>query len=202
VKSRVLSVVALDAKHHVIGSQKTPTVSPPDQEHVATLPDGTRTALPARADVSTAKKLVGFRATDDSKVWLWMMHRRGGGTCYVYNQGSGCPPPTERNPNRVLEGGLSISTKRVLFFAETPPDVSVIELRYQDGSRERITPISGYTLQEVPPSHYKPGTRLLSAVGLDARGQIRLREAFQPKQRGVYPCDKPVARGYGVKSCP
>jgi hypothetical protein len=99
-------------------------------------------------------------------------------------------------------GGLSISTKRVLFFAQTPPDVAVIELRYQRGSRERITPISGYTLHEVTPYRYKPGKRLTSAVALDAAGHVRLRETFQPKQHGVYPCEKPIARGYGVKTCP
>jgi hypothetical protein len=66
VKTRALSVVALDAKHHALGTQRTPTVSPPDQLRMATLPDGTRTGLPARAEVSTAKKLVGFQATDGS----------------------------------------------------------------------------------------------------------------------------------------
>lgn len=78
----------------------------------------------------------------------------------------------------------------------------MIELRYQNGDTERLTPVEGFVLHEVTPTHYRPGTRLVAAVGLDQSGKEIFTQSFQPQQAGVYPCDNPIDRGYGVKTCP
>jgi hypothetical protein len=135
-------------------------------------------------------------------VWLLLMTRRGGGVCYVFNQGTGCPPPGIVARGPAFAGGLSIGMRRVLFFAEAKPAVTEIELRYQNGAREMLTPKDGFVLVEIPPLHYKPGTRLASAIGLNSAGRTLSRQNFQPQRPGVYPCKTPIARGYGITSCP
>jgi hypothetical protein len=196
------SVVALDADDHVLGKQNFPLTDPLDEQVAQTLPDGTKESLSRRADAAAARKIISFKATDGSDVWLWVMPREGGGVCFVYNQGGGCPPPVAMENGPAFAGGFSIGTKRVLFFAQAKPDVAAIELRYQNGDTEPLTPIEGFVLHEVTPAHYKPGTRLVAAVGLDRNGKEIFRQPFQPQQTGVYPCDTPIDRGYGVESCP
>jgi hypothetical protein len=47
------------------------------------------------------------------------------------------------------------------------------------------------------------GHRLTAAVALTAQGRrIVQLHPFTPNTHSIYPCKKPVARGYGVKSCP
>jgi hypothetical protein len=198
----VTTVVALDAEGNVIGSQDFPLTDPLDEEVVQTLPDGTTESLSRRAEVATARKIISFKATNGSDVWLWTMERQGGGVCYVYNQGSGCTPPAAVESGPAFAGGLTIGTKRVLFDARAKPEVAAIELRYQSGDSERLTPVEGFVLHEVTPRHYEPGTRLVAAVGLDSSGREIFKQSFQPLQTGVYPCDHPIDRGYGVKTCP
>jgi hypothetical protein len=198
------SVVALDDRGHVVGRQsfRLTRTSPLDREVGRTLPDGTRVPTSRRARVATARKVISFTSTSGSHVWLWVMARRGGGRCYVFNQGSGCPAPSAVRRGPAFAGGLSIGTKRVLFFAQAKPAVAAIALRYQDGSVERVTPVEGFVLHEIAPAHYTRGTRLVAAVGFDRQGRAVFRQAFGPEMSGVYPCDKPIARGYGVKTCP
>jgi hypothetical protein len=158
--------------------------------------------LIARAEVATARKIISFISTSGSAVWLWKIDRRGGGSCYVFNQGEGCPPLGAIARGPAFAGGLSIDTDRVLFFAQAKPSVRAIELRYQDGSVERVKATEGFVLYEVKPPHYAQGERLVAAVALNAAGRVIYRQTFPTHQHGVYPCKKPVARGYGVKTCP
>jgi hypothetical protein len=65
-----------------------------------------------------------------------------------------------------------------------------------------VTPVEGFILHEVGPAHYKLGHRLKTAVGLNAQGAVVASHPFTPNAHGIYPCETPVARGYGVKSCP
>lgn len=82
------------------------------------------------------------------------MPREGGGVCFVYNQGGGCPPPTAMANGPAFAGGFSIGSKRVPFFAQAEPEVAAIEPRYQNGDTERLTPIEGFVLHEVTPAHF------------------------------------------------
>ena len=101
-----------------------------------------------------------------------------------------------------MADGLSIGGRRVLYWAQLKPVVAEVELSYQDGTVEHLKPIEGFILHEVGPSHYAPGHRLKTAVGLDAQAAVVASHPFTPNAHGTYPCEKPVARGYGVKSCP
>ncbi len=198
----VTSVVALNRDGQILGRQDFPLTDPLDQLVLQDLPDGTIETLPRRADAAAARKIISFRASNGSDVRLWLMPREGGGVCYAYNQGTGCPPPDATATGPAFAGGFSVGPKRILFFAHAKPEIAAIELRYQDGATERLTPVEGFVLHEVPPAHYKPGRRLLAAVGLDQSEEAIFTQPFQPQQTGVYPCDKPLDRGYGVKTCP
>jgi hypothetical protein len=168
-----------------------------------TLPDGSKYSLPRRADAANARKVIRFRSTKGSEVYLWVMPRTGGGVCYLFNRGQGCDPADFMTDiPSALNGGLSGGADPVLFFAEAKSDVATVELRYQDGETERLTPVDGFVLAEITPAHYKLGTRLVAAVALDQGGKTIDTQRYQPRAFGVYPCQTPTNLGYGVKACP
>ena len=191
------SVVALDANGNVIGREKFPLTRWSPEYVPQRLPDGTRTVLPRDASLAKAKEMFSFRATDGSHVYLWVVPLTGGGVCYVGNQSIGCQPSSP-----VFEGGLYGGGNRILFFGQTKPNVATVELRYQNGARERLTPIDGFVVHEITSAHYKRGTRLVAAVALNRNGKAISTRRFRPQDPGVYPCTKPVNRRYGVKTCP
>ena len=80
--------------------------------------------------------------------------------------------------------------------------MATVELRYQNGATERLTPTDGFILHEITPAHYKRGTRLAAAVALNRSGKRIATQRFRPQEIAVYPCRKPIKRGYGVKACP
>jgi hypothetical protein len=196
------SVVALDGNGNVVGRQDFPLTKPLDQAVPQTLPDGTKASLTRRAQAAHARKVISFRATDGSEVYLWVMPRAGGGDCYLFNQGQGCEIPRFVKQEPVFNGGLSGAAARILLFGHAKPQVATVELRYQNGESERLTPIEGFVLHEITPAHYKRGTRLVDAVALNASGKAIYTEQFHPQEPGLYPCKKPINKGYGVKTCP
>jgi hypothetical protein len=197
------SVVALDATGNVIDRQDFRPTNPLDQDVMQTLPDGTTYSLPRRADAADARKIISFSATKGSDIYLWVMPRTGGGVCYLFNRGEGCPPADSMaDIPEALNGGISGGANPVLFFAQTKPNVAAVELRYQNGQTQRLTPVDGFVLAEIPPAHYEPGTRLVAAVALDQSGNAISTQPYQPQDVGVYPCQKPIDLGYGAKACP
>jgi hypothetical protein len=196
------SVVALDGDGHVVGRQDFHLTKPLDQDVIQTLPDGTKISLPRSAQAARARKVISFRATDGSKVYLWAMPNTRGGDCYLFNQGQGCEIPRFVKQEPVFNGGLSGAATRILLFGHAKPQVATVELRYQNGERERLMPIEGFVLHEITPAHYKRGTRLVAAIALNASGKAIYTERFDPRGTGLYPCKKPINRGYGVKTCP
>jgi len=84
-------------------------------------------------------------------------------------------------------GSLERGLTRVLFFDQTEPEVATIELRYQNGERERLTPIDEFVLHEITPAHYRPGTRLVAAVALNRSGKAIGTQLFHPQDKGLYP---------------
>ncbi|MFL5914879.1 MAG: hypothetical protein ACJ752_04480 [Gaiellaceae bacterium] len=196
------SVVALDGNGNVVGSQDFHLTRPLDQDMPQTLPDGTKVSLSRRAQAARARKVISFGATDGSMVYLWAMPRTGGGNCYLFNQGQGCEIPRFVKQEPVFNGGLSGAATRILLFGHAKPQVATVELRYQNGENERLTPIEGFVLTEIMPAHYKRGTRIVAAVALNASGKAIYTERFRPQETGFYPCKKPINRGYGVKTCP
>jgi hypothetical protein len=207
------SVVALDADGRVVGRYTIPRPSPLDDTVLRTMPDGTKLSLPRSAEAAKARKIISFRATDGSKVTLWLIplagrgiRLPGGGNCSslaVFNQGGVCVDSgaDEHEPGG-FGGSLSAGSSRVLFFGQATPDVATVELRYQNGEGERLTPIDGFVLHELGPAHWKPGTRLVAAVALNRRGKTLSTQRIDTQSHGLYPCKKPINRGYGVRSCP
>jgi hypothetical protein len=196
------SVVALDAHGDVVGKQGFSLTRPLDQEVIQTLPDGRRYSLPRGWHAAQARKAISLRSTKGSEILLWLMPRTGGGVCYLFNRGEGCVPPASDPGIQPLNGGLRGGADPVLFFAQTKPEVATVELRYQDGERERLTPVEGFVLTEIGPAHYERGKRLAAAVALDRSGNVIYTTRESPNSLGVYPCRVPKKLGYGVMACP
>jgi hypothetical protein len=173
-----------------------------DQDVMQTLPDGTKFSLPRRADAANARKIIDFRSTRGNEIYLWTMPRTGGGLCYLFNRGEGCPPSESGAGFPTLNGGLSGGADPILLFLQTKPDVAAVELRYQNGDSERVMPVDGFVLTEITTAHYAQGRRLASAVALDRSGSTLDTERFDPQSMGVYPCRTPKKLGYGVSACP
>jgi hypothetical protein len=193
------SIVALDATGKVIGTQTFPVTKPLDEDVTQTLPDGTRVGiLPRRADAAHARKIFDYRAPNGSPAYLWVMPRRGGGLCYFWNRGSGCLSRHWLSRVPTLNGGLF----GPFYFAQAKPAVAAVELRYQDGARERLRPVDGFVLEPIALAHYKLGARLVTAVALGRTGKALSTEHFDPRSRGIYPCTKPLDLGHGVHECP
>jgi hypothetical protein len=151
--------------------------------------------------MAKARKVISFRATDGSNVYLWVMPSRRGGICFVYSQGGGCPPEdAAQGPSFV--GELNGGAHRVLFFGQATPGVATVVLRYQNGTSERLTLVDGFVLHEITPDHYKRGTRLVTAVALNRSGKRISTQRFQPQRPGGYPCKKPINKGHGAHICP
>lgn len=197
------SVVALDANGNVVGRQDFRLTPPLNEDVLQTLPDGTKYSLMRRADAARARKVISFRSTKGNEIYLWVMPNKGGGVCYLFNRGEGCTPagfmaglPT------ALNGGLRGGGAPLLFFAQVKPDVAAVELRYQNGESDRLTPVDGFVLTEITPAHYAPGTRLVADIALDKSGQAIYTGHEQPEGVGVYPCQTPKDLGNGVTACP
>ena len=168
------------------------------------LPGYPRLSVPAEALWNQREQLFDLRADDGAHLGLWVAPERGGGTCYWFNQGTGC---THGNPRaipgpRTLALGLSSGATHVALAGEVGRDVAKVEARFEDGDRVQLTPKQGYLLWPVPSRHYPVGTRLVEIVGLDAQGQQIASQRLSSDQRGVYPCAKPKDYGYGISMCP
>jgi len=194
------SVVALDAHGNAVGRQDFSLTKPLDEDVMQTLPDGRRFSLPKGWQAARARKVISFRTTKGSEAYVWLMPRTGGGSCYLFNRGQGCIASGPGIPP--LNGGLNGGSDPLLYFAETKPDVATVELRYQNGGRERLTPVDGLVLAEITPAHYKQGTRLQTVIALDREGHALYRQPQDPRSVGVYPCQTPRNLGYGVRACP
>lgn len=191
------SVVVLDSNGNIVGRESRPLTGPePTKMTSQTLPDGTRALLPRTANLAKAREIFSFRAADGSHHYLWAVPLTSGGRCEVSNDSEGCGPSVP-----LFSSGIDGGGNRVLFFALARPEVATIELRYQDGATERLTPVNGFVIHDIAPTHYKLGTRLVAAVALTRSGKAITRP-FQPQEAGVYPCKKPVNRGYRVETCP
>ena len=143
-----------------------------DQDVMQTLPDGTKFSLPRRADAANARKIIDFRSTRGNEIYLWTMPRTGGGLCYLFNRGEGCPPSESGAGFPTLNGGLSGGADPILLFLQTKPDVAAVELRYQNGDSERVMPVDGFVLTEITRAHYAQGAgshQPLHSTGAEAR---------------------------------
>jgi hypothetical protein len=195
------SVVALDANGNVVGRESAPQTQPAWNPKFVqqTLPNGRKVLLPP-ADMAKAREAFSFRATNGSRVFLWVVPLTGGGFCQIATFGVGCGP-TQPVFSGGLYGGLRSHSNRVVFAGQTKPEVATVELRYENGERERLTPINGLVVHDIDPAHFRLGARLLAAVALNRSGKAIVTQPFQPKDPYTYPCKKPTNVGHGVQKC-
>lgn len=126
---------------------------------------------------------------------------RTGGNCFWVRSaggagGSGCAPP--RYLTQPMAGGLT----GTVFSAQVKPAVAQVVLRFQGGARVELRPVEGFVLYSIPRSRWPRGHRLTAAVAYSSNGKQLARQAFDPRERGLYPCSKPEPIGAGLKVCP
>jgi hypothetical protein len=178
------SVVALNEAGEAIGEESfRPSGPPSPPSSTQKLPDGKKALLPGDADIARAREVFSFRASDGAHFYLWVVPLTRGGECYVDNENEVCRPTVP-----VFSGGLYGGAGRILFFGQARPEVATVELHYQNGESERLTPIDGFVLQKITLRHHKRGNRLVAAVAVDRSGKSIVTEHFQPdSQQRLYP---------------
>ncbi len=192
------ALVAEDADGEVIARQTFELTPAQEIERYVRLPDGQVASLPAKAIVDDARRIIDFRATNGQRIAVWVIPTTDGGRCYVHNRGGGCPP---RELDVPMAAGIYGGARPVLFGGQVRDEVAVVELRYEDGDMERVKPVEGMILHEIPPTHYERGHRLELAIALDSKGSVVERQPMSTDS-GVYPCAEPIDKGFGVKVCP
>jgi hypothetical protein len=196
---QVTAITAEDEDGGVVARETFRLTAPPDVMRPVRLPDGQVSRLPQKALVEKARKVIDFRAENGTRVTLWVMPTTEGGRCIVFSRGGGCSSPGLRAPP--LSAGIH-GGDPVLLSGEVGDDVATYELRYEDGRVERLHPVEGFILREIPPSHYARGHRLELVTARDRDGHVVAQQAFRADWPGVYPCVKPVDIGHGVMACP
>jgi hypothetical protein len=192
---------AVDAEGHDVARASIPLPAPDELDVPQRLPDGTSVSLPRKALAAKAHRVTEITTENGTRVTLWTLPTTDGGTCYVYSRGSGCPPPGYEQ-TEPMAASLASGSNPILLLGQVTPAVASVELRFEDGSIERVTPTDGFVLTEVRPAHYLRGHRLKFVIALDRDGQELQRQTFDTSSTGTYPCEKPVDIGKGVMSCP
>jgi hypothetical protein len=173
------SVLALDGNGKVVAQDDIGVTKPLDQDVLQTLPDGTKYSLPRRAQAARARDPFSFRTTNGAHAYLWVMPRTGGGSCYLFGTGAGggfgCWSPRELSQLPAVNG---VYGNGDFYFAEVRPGISKVELRYANGRTERLTPVDGYLLHQIPPAYRKAGARLVATVGLSRSGKRLFSQQF------------------------
>jgi hypothetical protein len=178
----LMSVVGLDANGNVIGQDNIGVTKPLDQSVLQRLPDGRKIYLPRRAQAAQAREIVNSHSTTGSPVYLWVMPRTGGGSCYLFSDGAGggqgCTSPYWLSREPTVNGGVYGNGS--LYFAQVKPSIAAVELRFQNGQSERLTPLDGFVAMAIAPGAKIGTSRLVSAVGLDRSGNVLTTQNLRP----------------------
>lgn len=159
---------------------------------------------------SKRRLLFSFNLPDGTLNTLWVMPSRTGPgrRCYASNFAEGCEPSLLPGPAVQLQlnyvgpvSGIDHSGSTVLS-GQVAERVRRVELRFQDGTSQTITPREGFVLARIATGHYRLGHRLVRAIGLDATDKAVGSERYSPNEPDRYPCRKPKHYGYGVVRCP
>jgi hypothetical protein len=189
------ALVAFDKDGGVIQQTEFPRTDPRWESG----PDG----LPRIADRTQKRTLFDFRDESGGQWTLVTAPAPGAKLCYAYNGGGGCLSP--RFPASIETfGGVQNSGSAVNICCALPDWVAAVELRYEDGEREKVKPVDGFLLYVIPRAHYSRGHRLERLVFLDAAGGEHDEKAVETDRKGMYPCtkDEEIDLGYGAKVCP
>lgn len=156
-------------------------------------------SAPAAGIWAKRTQLFDLRAPKHRRIGLWSMPRRGGGTCYVTNTGSGCFTLALLKTMPLLEVGFNGD----VLCCSVSRKVVRVDALFQDGARIALQPKDGFLVWPIPTGHWPLGHRITSLVGYDAAGRAvaHSKLAAPRDQRGIYPCKKPKNLGYGVTEC-
>jgi hypothetical protein len=183
------AIVALDADGTVVSRQPFELTKPLDEDVLQTLPDGTKYSLPRRAQAARAREPFSFRTTSGAHAYLWVMPRTGGGSCYLFGTGAGggfgCWTPRELSQIPAINGGVYGNGS--FYFAQVRSGIARVELRYANGRIERLTPVDGYLLHQIPPAYRKADARLVATVGLSRSGRRVFTQRLETRFRCVTP---------------
>jgi hypothetical protein len=177
VTDALSSVLALDASGNVVGRDEIGVTKPLDVDVLQTLPNGTKYSLPRRAQAGRAREVVDVHTGNGSRIYLWVMPRTGGGSCYLFGTGAGggegCISPSWLPREPAVNGG--VYGNGTFYFAQVKPDVAAVELRFRNGRTERLRPVDAVVGAALEPGKAK----LVSAIGLDRHGHVVGRQALR-----------------------
>ncbi|MCW2977262.1 MAG: hypothetical protein JWM06_2543 [Actinomycetia bacterium] len=156
-------------------------------------------------EVWSKRRLVfSFNLSDGTLVELWVMPSRQGRSrrCFAGTYVTGCEPAVLRGSTVQLSVGGTGQHAGALLRGEVARSVARVELRYEDGARQVVTPKDGWVLLQIGSRHSRPGHRLVRAIGFDRTGHAVGGSSFNPATPDVYPCLRLKNYGYGVMRCP
>jgi hypothetical protein len=213
----VVSLTLYDADGKVLATEKLPDVGGELHLQARRVP-GFGVVMPSPKAIYARRELLFDVALGPHRhMALWIAPSTDGGTCWWTTRGGGCdnagnpwpvpPKLLEQHPELKEQGpliGLGMSGGNPpLLSGPVGASTTRIELRYEGGAREAVTPKQGYALIVIAPEHYPLGHRLKEIVAYDAAGAVVGRRRLVPAQmRGVYPCEHEKDYGYGVTMCP
>lgn len=158
-------MVAYDAQGRVIGIERTPRSE-------------------ASATVVGAPILRLEASTKGSSMTLLAHRTKEGGECWFVNgTGKARIQTNSCTPKRWTEAPLRVGTvgeSPLFVYGRARNDITRLELRYGDGTKQTFTPArGGYLLAEIPSRPAAAG-KLSEIVGLDAAGEIVSRQRLRP----------------------
>lgn len=166
-----------------------------------------RTGPPADAVTDEKKELVSIE-TDSGTATLWTAPTRYEGSCaWVELDDQALPVSVGCLPTGYEDQGfrpiVAATPETVLVHGSKPERYPTLELRFADGDSERVSVEGNLFLVEVPASHLRPETRLVSVTLRDAEGRERAGPPLELPARsaGGPPCYQTLPLPPG-QACP
>ena len=164
-------LVAYDSEHRVIG-----ILAPPGMfSGPSPAPGRARLLLRAVSSNGASAELSVGKSTSGGRCFYVRYD-----TDSATGSSADCREPT-KDGRGLLLGTLGRQTQFVM--GRVRGDVAEVELRFADGTRATIRPISGFVLYGIPPARVGIGHEVLEAVARDASGRRIGVESFRPAQK-------------------
>jgi len=164
-------LVAYDSEHRVIG-----ILAPPGMfSGPSPAPGRARLLLRAVSSNGASAELSVGKSTSGGRCFYVRYD-----TDSATGSSADCREPT-KDGRGLLLGTLGRQTQFVM--GRVRGDVAEVELRFADGTRATIRPISGFVLYGIPPARVGIGHEVLEAVARDASGKRIGVESFRPTQK-------------------
>jgi hypothetical protein len=164
-------LVAYDSEHRVIG-----ILAPPGMfSGPSPAPGRARLLLRAVSSNGASAELSVGKSTSGGRCFYVRYD-----TDSATGSSADCREPT-KDGRALLLGTLGRQTQFVM--GRVRGDVAEVELRFADGTRATIRPISGFVLYGIPPARVGIGHEVLEAVARDASGKRIGVESFRPTQK-------------------